>query len=210
MNKKDDIRSYFDSLLPNAKCELNYKKDYELLIAVTLSAQTTDKKVNQVTEILFSKYKNLDELNEAKEEDIEKIIRPLGLSKNKAKAVKDITNKLINNFDYKVPDNKGLLLTMKGVGNKVANVVLVELFNKEEFPVDTHVFRVSKRLGIAKEEDNIDTVEQKLRRYFKKEEYKKLHHQFIHFGRYFCKSQSPSCDICKLKTYCNFKNKDHQ
>lgn len=198
------IEEYFNELLPSAKCELNYNKDYELLIAVTLSAQVTDKKVNKVTEVLFNKYKNLDELNSASIEDIEEIIKELGLYKAKANAIKDITNKLINNFNYKVPDDKKDLMSMKGVGNKVANVILIELFDRYEFPVDTHVFRVSKRLNIANKNDSIEVVEEKLKKTFEKEKYKKLHHQFIHFGRYYCLARNPKCENCKLKNICEY------
>ncbi len=200
--KCDKIVTYFNKILPYANCELNYSKDYELLFAVVLSAQTTDKKVNEITSTLFKKYPNLDSFEKASLNEIEDNIRQIGLYKAKALALKDITHKLIYKFNYKVPDNKKDLLTMRGVGNKVANVVLIELFNKEEFPVDTHVFRVSKRLGLAYKNDSIEKVEEKLRKKFKKEQYKLLHHQFIHFGRYYCKAINPSCQSCELKDIC--------
>lgn len=196
------IRQYFNEILPSADCELNYSAEYELLIAVVLSAQTTDKKVNEVTKTLFKKYPTIDDYNKASVSEIENDIKVIGLYKAKALAIKDIASKLKNNFNYKVPDNKKDLMTMRGVGNKVANVVLVEIFNKEEFPVDTHVFRVAKRLGLANKNDSILEVEKKLRKVFKKEEYKLLHHQFIHFGRYYCKAINPSCENCKMKDFC--------
>ena len=203
---KDDkvkrIREYFNEILPSADCELNYKNDYELLIAVVLSAQTTDKKVNEVTKTLFKKYPTIDDYNNASLNDIENDIKVIGLYKGKSLAIKDIVYKLKNKFNYKVPDNKKDLMSMRGVGNKVANVVLIEIFNKEEFPVDTHVYRVAKRLGLANKNDSILLVEKKLRKAFKKEEYKLLHHQFIHFGRYYCKAINPSCQNCKLKDFC--------
>ncbi len=203
---KDDkvkrIREYFNEILPSADCELNYKTDYELLIAVVLSAQTTDKKVNEVTKTLFKKYPTIDDYNNASLNDIENDIKVIGLYKAKSLAIKDIVYKLKNKFNYKVPDNKKDLMSMRGVGNKVANVVLIEIFNKEEFPVDTHVYRVAKRLGLANKNDSILLVEKKLRKAFKKEEYKLLHHQFIHFGRYYCKAINPSCQNCKLKDFC--------
>lgn len=205
--KNIKIKEYLDNLYPNAKCSLDYTKDYELLIAVILSAQTTDKKVNEVTPILFSKYKNLDELNDAKIEDIENIIKGLGLFKNKALAIKDVANKLINNFNYKVPSNKKDLLSFKGVGNKVANVVLIELFNIPEFPVDTHIFRFSKRLGYIKENDSIQKAEKSLKENFPESSWIRLHHEIIFFGRYKCKAINPECKDCKIKEYCNF-NKD--
>ncbi len=205
MNQKEKaklITSYLNEILPIAECELNYTHDYELLIAVVLSAQTTDKKVNEVTKTLFKKYPSIDAFNNASLKDIENDIKVIGLYKNKAIALKDIAYKLVHDFNYKVPSKKEELLTMKGVGNKVANVVLVELFNKQEFPVDTHVYRLSKRLGIASKNDSIDKAEQKLRKVFKDYDYKLLHHQFIHFGRYYCKAINPACENCKLKEIC--------
>ena len=196
------IKSYFNEILHNPKCELNYNKDYELVIAVMLSAQTTDKKVNEVTDVLFKKYPTLDDFNKASLKEIENNIKEIGLYKNKAIALKDIVFKLINNFNYKVPNNKEDLLSMRGVGNKVANVVLIELFDMPEFPVDTHVYRVSKRLGLIKNSDSVEKCEEKLRKLFKKDEYKLLHHQFIHFGRYHCKAIKPNCEACKLKEIC--------
>ncbi len=195
---------YLDKLYPNAKCSLDYSKDYELLIAVILSAQTTDKKVNEVTPILFCKYKSLDELNNAKIEDIEEIIKGLGLYKNKALAIKDVANKLINNFNHKVPSSKKDLLSIKGVGNKVANVVLIELFDIPEFPVDTHIYRFSKRLGYIKEEDSVTKAETSLKNNFPKSSWIKLHHEIIFFGRYKCRAINPECIDCKIKKYCKF------
>ena len=202
--KEKEIIEYLNSLYPNARCSLNYSKDYELLIAVILSAQTTDKKVNEVSPILFSKYRSLDELNDAKIEDIEEIIKGLGLYKNKALAIKDVANKLINEFNYKIPSNKQDLLKFKGVGNKVANVVLIELFNIPEFPVDTHIYRFSKRLGYIKDNESILKAETSLKKHFPKECWIKLHHQIIFFGRNKCHALSPSCNDCELKKYCKF------
>lgn len=210
MNSKEKanlIENYFLKILPDAKCELNYNKDYELLIAVILSAQSTDKKVNEITFKLFKKYPNLESFNEASLNELEKDIKEIGLYHAKALAIKDAAFKLINNFSYKVPSNKKDLLTIKGVGNKVANVILIELFNKSEFPVDTHVYRVSKRLGLIKEKDSIKECETKLRKIFPKDKYKLLHHQFIHFGRYYCKATSPKCEKCELKEICKYLKK---
>ena len=207
LDKAKIIRQYFDELLPKASCELNYNSDYGFLIAVMLSAQCTDKKVNIVTEKLFSKYKTLKELNEAPLEDIEEFLKPLGLYKNKAKNLKEITNDLINKFDGVVPSNKKDLMSLKGVGNKTSNVVRIELFKIPEFPVDTHVFRVSKRLGLALEDDDVFDVEIKLKKIFPSDSWILLHHQFIHFGRYYCKAQSPQCKNCKLRGICAYSKK---
>ena len=201
------IQKYFDEILPNPGCELTYNSDYGFLISVMLSAQTTDKKVNKVTDILFKKYPTLLALENANISDIEEIIRPLGLSKNKSKNLKAIVHELLVNYEGKVPKDKNKLMKLSGVGNKTSNVVLIELFKIPAFPVDTHVFRVSKRLGLANEEDDVLEVEKKLMKIFPKENWIKLHHQFIHFGRYYCKAISPSCTNCKLKCLCkNYGN----
>ena len=205
--KRDDIISYFNEILPDAKCELDYFNDYSLLIAVVLSAQTTDASVNKVTPVLFNRFPSLDALAAASLEEVEKCIKQIGLYHNKAKNIIALSNELINRFNGKVPNNKEDLLTLPGVGNKTANVVLCELFNQNEFPVDTHVNRVSKRLKLAKITDDLYIVELKLRKYFSKDSYILLHHQFIHFGRYYCTSRNPKCENCKLKQYCNFKIK---
>lgn len=197
------IQKYFDEILPNAGCELTYKTDYGFLISVMLSAQCTDKKVNKVTEPFFEKYKSLEEIEILSLEEVEKSIKSLGLYKNKAKNLKGIVHELLTRFEGKVPSDKNELMSLPGVGNKTANVVRAELFKIPEFPVDTHVNRVSKRLGLAKENDDVLIVENKLKKDFEKENWIKLHHQFIHFGRYFCKAISPSCKTCKLQGICS-------
>lgn len=201
--KSLDVMDYFNEILPNAQCELNYTTDYSLLIAVCLSAQTTDISVNKVTPILFSRYPDLLSLANAKLEDVEKIIKPIGLYHNKARHIIKLANELIERFNGIVPSNKLDLMSLSGVGNKTANVVLCELFNQNEFPVDTHIFRLSKRLCFANLDDNIQIVERKLRDAFPSEKYCLLHHQFIHFGRYYCTSRNPKCEKCKLHKYCS-------
>jgi len=202
LNKQELIVNYLDEILPNAGCELNYTTDYSFLIAVMLSAQCTDKKVNKVTAKLFKIYPDLESLANAKYEDIYEFVKELGLAKTKAQNVIDIAKTLIDKFDSRVPINKFELMSLPGVGNKTANVVHVELFNIPEFPVDTHVARISKRLQIALEEDDVKTIEHKLKELFPKEKWIKLHHQFIHFGRYYCKAISPKCEGCKLAQIC--------
>lgn len=201
------IEEYLDEILPNAGCELIYKKDYEFLIAVMLSAQCTDKKVNSVTSILFAKYKNLDDLEKADVLEVEEIIKPLGLYKNKAKNIKLIVHDLIYKYGYKVPSDKKELVTLAGVGNKTASVYRAEILHEHEFPVDTHVERVSKRLFLVKDSDNVLKIESKLKKIFDEEKWVKLHHQFIHFGRYKCKAASPICGDCKLQKICKFFQK---
>ncbi len=205
MTMKTDINrllSYLDELFPLAKCELFYSKDYELVIAVMLSAQTTDKSVNAVTPILFNRYPSLDALNNASLEDIEEILKPIGLYKNKAKNLKGIVKDLIERFNYQVPSNKDQLMTLQGVGNKTAGVIRAEIFKIPDLPVDTHILRISKRLNLAKKEDEPIDVEKKLKKLIPEERWIKSHHQLIHFGRYFCTARSPQCENCKIKDMC--------
>ena len=198
------LLDYLDELFPLAKCELFYTKDYELVIAVMLSAQTTDKSVNNVTSVLFNKYPSLDALNEAPLEDIENIIKQIGLYKNKAKNLKGIVSILINRFNYQVPSDKDLLMTLPGVGNKTAGVIRAEIFKIPDLPVDTHILRISKRLKIAKKSDEPIDVERKLKKLIPEGRWIKSHHQLIHFGRYFCLARSPKCEECKIKKWCSY------
>ena len=202
---KTDINrllDYLDELFPAAKCELFYSKDYELVIAVMLSAQTTDKSVNAVTPILFKKYPSLDALNEAPIEDIEETIKQIGLYKNKAKNLKGIVKDLIERFNYKVPADKEELMTLPGVGNKTAGVIRAEIFQIPDLPVDTHILRIAKRLNLAKKDDEPIDVERKLKKIISEERWIKSHHQLIHFGRYFCTARSPQCQNCKISGMC--------
>ena len=196
------LLSYLDELFPNAKCELFYTKDYELVIAVMLSAQTTDKSVNAVTSVLFNKYQSLDALNEAPLEDIENIIKQIGLYKNKAKNLKGIVKDLIERFNYQVPYDKDLLMTLPGVGNKTAGVIRAEIFKIPDLPVDTHILRIAKRLKLAKKDEEPIDVEHKLKKLIPEERWIKSHHQLIHFGRYFCTARSPMCEKCKISDIC--------
>ena len=199
-----NLLDYLDELFPHASCELFYTKDYELVIAVMLSAQTTDKSVNAVTTALFNKYKSLDELNAASLKDIEEILKPIGLYKNKAKNLKGIVKDLIVKFNYVVPSDKDLLQTLPGVGNKTAGVIRAEIFKIPDLPVDTHILRISKRLNLAKKDDEPIDVERKLKKIIPEERWIKSHHQLIHFGRYFCTARSPKCAECKIKDSCNY------
>jgi len=202
MIKPEILFSYLDEKYPNAHCELNYSKDYEFLIAVMLSAQTTDKSVNQATAFLFKKYPTLEELANADLGDVEFIIRHLGMYQVKAKNVIKISNILLKEYDGKVPNDPVALLSMPGVGNKTKNCVLGELFNEPLLAVDTHMQRVAKRLGIAEEKDSVEKIEQKYMSIIPKERAVKTNHQIIWFGRYFCKALSPECSKCKIREYC--------
>ena len=196
------ILDFLDELFPHASCELFYTKDYELVIAVMLSAQTTDKSVNAVTKVLFNKYQSLDELEKASLEDIEEIIKQIGLYKNKAKNLKGIVHDLITRFNYVVPSDKEQLMTLPGVGNKTAGVIRAEIFKIPDLPVDTHVSRIAKRLKLAKKDDEPIEVEKKLKKLIPEDRWIKSHHQFIHFGRYFCTAKKPMCEKCKISDMC--------
>ena len=205
MNK--GIIDYLDKLFPNPKCELEYNKDYELLIAVMLSAQTTDKRVNMVTKELFKKYDSLDKLSKANINDIIDIIKPIGTFNKKANNIISISKSLINDKNGIVPNDRDYLEGLSGVGRKTTNVVLSNLYNVACIAVDTHVSRVSKRLGIAKNNDDVLTIENKINKKFPKNKLSRLHHQLVLFGRYYCKAKNPLCDTCKLKNICKEKKK---
>ena len=201
--KTQQILDYLDEIFPNVGCELNYNKDYELVIAVMLSAQTTDTSVNQVTNKLFKKYVTLESLAKADLSDIEETIRSIGLYKNKAKNLIGIAQTLVDKYGGIVPSDKNELQTLPGVGNKTAGVIRAEIFNIPDLPVDTHILRISKRFGLAKENDGPYEVEQKLKKIIDESRWIKTHHQLIHFGRYLCTARKPACESCKLARLCH-------
>ena len=206
----DEILKYLGFLYPNAHCELKYNKDYELLIAIVLSAQTTDKRVNEVTPILFTKYKNLEDLSNASLEDIEDIIKPIGTFKKKSIFIKNIASSLLKDYNGIVPNDRKYLESLSGVGRKTVNVFLAEYYNIPAIAVDTHVERVSKRLKLARINDTVTDVEKSLMKLIPKDSWIKTHHQFIFFGRYHCKAINPNCKDCKLCHLCKYykdKNK---
>ena len=200
--KVELIVAYLDELFPEAHCELLHSNELELLIAVVLSAQTTDQSVNKITPSLFSKYKTVEDYANAALEDLQNDIRSIGLYRNKAKSIKGLANEIMTRFQGVVPSTKEELETLPGVGRKTANVVGAEAFNIPGIAVDTHVERIAKRLGFAKKEDSVLVVENKLMKAIAKERWIKTHHQFIFFGRYFCKATNPNCKQCKLYDIC--------
>lgn len=201
-----EIVNYMDELFPNPRCELNYTKDYELLIAVMLSAQTTDKRVNEVTKVLFCKYPSLEALSKANKGDIIDIIRSIGTYNRKAENVINIAQKLVKNGGF-VPNDRKFLESLDGVGRKTTNVVLSNIYNEPYMAVDTHVSRVSKRLGLAKEKDDVLVIEKKLTKKIPIEKISRMHHQLVLFGRYYCKAINPNCNNCKLKEKCKYYSK---
>jgi len=206
MMKTNEIEEYLDFLFPNPKCELVYHNDYELLIAIVLSAQSTDFRVNKVTRVLFDKY-DLNGLKEAKLSDLEDIIRSVGSFRVKSKYIKEISTDLVDKYNSIVPRDRDLLMSLPGVGRKTANVFLSEYYNDSYIGVDTHVERVSKRLKLAYKSDSVLDVELKLQKKFDKKDWAKRHLQLVLFGRYKCKSIKPICDDCKLRDICIEKRK---
>ena len=196
------IGDYLDEMFPNPKPELIFHSDYELLLAVMLSAQTTDKRVNTVTAAMFNKYPNLEKLMDAEIKDLENIIHPLGSFRKKAQYTKEIAKIIVEEYNGVVPTNKDILTTLPGIGRKTANVFLSEFYGYPAIAVDTHVERVSKRLKMAYLKDDVYKVEKKLERKFPKEEWSKRHLQLVLFGRYHCKAIKPNCSNCKLKDIC--------
>lgn len=202
------ICNYLDELFPNPKCELNYKNDYQLLISIVLSAQTTDKRVNMVTSVLYDKYNSLDKLSNCGIKDVENILRPLGSFRKKAFYVKKIAQMLHYEYNDIVPKDRDVLMRFPGVGRKTINVFLSEYYGENAIAVDTHVERVSKRLKYAYMKDNVLTVEKKLMKKIPANEWGKRHLQLVLFGRYYCKAVKPLCSDCKLKDICREKKKN--
>lgn len=196
------IEDYLDYLFPNPKCELDYNNDYELLIAIMLSAQSTDKRVNSVTPIIFNKYTSLNALKEADLAELENIIRPVGSFRKKAFYTKEIARILVDDYSGRVPDNREELEKFPGVGRKTANVFLSEFYNYPAIAVDTHVERVSKRLKLAALNDDVLKIEKKLMKKFDKNLWAKRHLQMVLFGRYHCKAVKPECENCKIQDLC--------
>ena len=205
MNKYEVIENYLDELIPNPVCELNYFNDYSLLIAIMLSAQTTDKRVNEVTKILLDKYQSLEELMNANFKELKEIIMPLGSFNKKAFNVKEIARILVNNYNGKVPSEREILETLPGVGRKTANVYLTEYLQIPTIAVDTHVERVSKRLKLVRKTSDVKVIERTLMRNIKKENWGRRHLQLVLFGRYYCKAKKPECESCQLKNICKGK-----
>ena len=201
-SSKEYIIENLNRLYPDARCELNHKDSFELLIAVVLSAQTTDVSVNRVTPALFEKYPDALSLSEASEEDVMRLIHSIGLYKNKSRNIINLAKELVKRFDGEVPSKREELESLPGVGRKTANVVLSNCFDYPAFAVDTHVSRVSKRLMIARKDDDVLTIEKKLMKFFPRNCWSRLHHQFIFFGRYKCKAKNPECTDCPFRDSC--------
>ncbi len=196
------IYQEISKLYPEAKCELNYRKDYELIIAIMLSAQTTDISVNKVTAILFEKYHSVEDFANASLEALQNDIKRIGLFRNKSKNLKRLAEILVKDYNSIVPNTQVDLEKLPGVGRKTANVFLAEFYHVPRIAVDTHVSRVSIRLGFANEKDTPNKIEEKLKDIFDESIWIDLHHKFIFFGRYFCKAKKPNCINCPIIKYC--------
>lgn len=202
---KKQLRHVLDTMgliFPNADCELVHSNPFELTIAVLLSAQCTDQTVNKVTAALFQKYKTPQDYLAVPLAELEQDIRRIGLFRNKAKSIQGLCLMLLDKYNGQVPQKHEELIELPGVGRKTANVVVSIAFGVPAIAVDTHVFRVSKRLGIAAEKDSVLEVELKLMSGVPRDEWTLTHHRFIFFGRYHCKAQNPSCSTCPLVDLC--------
>lgn len=201
-NNPIDVLNELKKLFPDAKCELNYNNIYELTIATILSAQATDKSVNNVTPELFKKYPDVYSLSKANINDVIEIIKPVGLSKTKANNIIALSKIIIDKYQGIIPNTFDDLVTLPGVGRKTANVILAEGFNLPGLAVDTHVLRVANRLGLCKSSDPL-VVEEELKNMYKKEDWGLVHLEMLFFGRYMCKAKNPECVNCSFKNKCN-------
>lgn len=202
---KNDIICGLDKMVPEPKCELVYSNSFELLIAVILSAQCTDKRVNQVTAELFKTHNKPEHFMEIPLEELERKIHSCGFYHNKALAIKSASFDIIERFGGNVPSKFDDLVSLRGVGRKTANVMIAEAFGGDAFAVDTHVLRVSNRLGIVKTK-NPEICEEKLKKVFPKRLWSRMHYQMVLFGRYICKAQKPECEKCEFNKKCQYLN----
>ncbi len=202
MDRKQIIQA-FDKLVPNPKCELEYETPYQLLVAVILSAQCTDKRVNIVTHELFKKFPTPKHMINLTYEELGKLIFSCGFYNSKAKAIIDMSQDILHKFDGKIPQDLDKLISLRGVGRKTANVIISEAFKGDAFAVDTHVLRIASRLGLT-ESKNPDQVEEDLKKFFPKDSWSKLHYQIVLFGRYKCKAVKPDCTSCPFQSICKY------
>lgn len=204
---KEKIVDNFNMLFPDAKCELDYKSPYQLLVAVILSAQCTDKRVNIVTKELFKKYNTPQSMLTLSQSQLEEKIHSCGFFRNKAKNILQASKDIIEKFGGNVPATMEELCSLSGVGRKTANVVISVAFGGDAFAVDTHVLRVSNRLGLASS-DNPDKVELALKKFFDQKDWSRLHYQMVLFGRYKCKAIKPECAGCPFQSICKYYSKE--
>jgi len=206
-NKENEASFVVDNLrilVPNPKSELVFSNTFELLVAVMLSAQCTDKRVNIVTTELFKRYKTPEDFAKLNYNQLEEIIKSCNYYKNKAKNIIDASKVLVEKFNGQVPCDHNDLVSLPGVGNKTANVVQAVGFNIQAFAVDTHILRVANRLNLC-HTDNPNKCEEKLKEFFKGNDFCEIHHLMLLFGRYRCTARNPKCDNCPFKELCIYK-----
>ena len=203
-NEAIDIIELLKKAYPDAKCSLDFTTPFEMLIAVILSAQCTDERVNKTTPSIFCNYSTPEDFDKMPLEKLEELIHPCGFYKNKAKNIKLTARKILEDFNGEVPQTMEELLSLPGVGRKTANVVMLEAFNKPQgIAVDTHAKRLSNRIGFSSEETP-EKIEQDLLKLFPYEYLKDINHLLIYHGRAICTARSPKCDDCPIHPYCNF------
>lgn len=206
MNKKD-IQNFIQILkntYPDATCSLDFKTPFQMVVAVMLSAQCTDERVNKTTPALFEKCKTIQDFADIDLKKLEQIVHPCGFYKNKAKNIKLCAKQVLKNFNGEVPQTMEELLTLAGVGRKSANVILLEAFGiANGIAVDTHVKRISNRLGLSAEKEP-EKIEQDLLKIFPKEDLKDINHLLVWHGRKTCDSRKPLCEKCTVKDYCKY------
>lgn len=199
--RAEEIVSRLEAFYPNAKCSLEYKKPYELLIAVRLSAQCTDARVNIVTKELFSAFPTLESFANADLAEVERIVHPCGLFRTKAKSIVELSQKLLNDFGGKVPDNMEDLLSLPGIGRKTANLILGDVYGQPAVVTDTHCIRICGRLGLSEGSDPAK-VEKQLREVLPMDRASDFCHRLVIFGREICSARAPKCETCPLKDLC--------
>lgn len=204
----EGVLSRFAEAMPEAKTELQYTDPFSLLVAVILSAQCTDKRVNMITPPLLEAYPTPEAMAEATQEDVFEYIKSVSYPNNKAKSLVGMAQALVKEFGSKVPDDMDSLLKLPGVGRKTANVILSVVFEKSAMAVDTHVFRVSERIGLTTGSKNPLTTERTLVKYIPEDLVHKAHHWLILHGRYVCKARKPECLDCVVRDYCRTWAKD--
>ncbi|MCH5216723.1 MAG: endonuclease III [Muribaculaceae bacterium] len=200
------VIKYFSQAMPEAKTELNYESPYQLLVAVILSAQCTDKRVNLITPAFFRAFPSVYHLAKASTDDIFQYIRSISYPNNKSKSLLGMANMIVDVYNGNVPDNFDDLIKIPGVGRKTANVILSVVFNKDAMAVDTHVFRVANRIGLTNDSPNPLTTEKTLVKYFPAHLLGLAHHWLILHGRYTCTARSPKCLDCGISQVCKFYN----
>ena len=205
--KYDSFVDYFSQHMPVAETELEYKDPYQLLVAVILSAQCTDKRVNMTTPALFLRFPTAQDMAEASVEEIYTYIKSISYPNNKAKNLLGMAQTLMCDFNGIVPNNLEDLQKLPGVGRKTANVMMAVAFDKPAMPVDTHVFRVSNRIGLTKNSKNVLETEKTLVAHLPQEVISKAHHWLILHGRYVCLARKPKCEECGITTICDFYQK---